>query len=176
MNTLHLQNGMRRAALSLHALTPQDRDWMLQVLPEHQAGALESLLGELRELGIPPGEDLLRDVEVSRAGSEPESKVRQLHRCTPEELARILRQEPAALTGTLLAAHCWSWSDELLRSLDPHLAQRLRNRSPSVRTPALQAAVIAAVRRRLPDSPEQTSRSPSAWIRVAKRLGLRRWT
>jgi len=52
--------GLRRAALALHALRMEDREWLMQRLSPTQRKALDSLLVELKELGIPPDEGVVR--------------------------------------------------------------------------------------------------------------------
>src|SRR6202012_3964965 len=53
---------MRRVALTLHALQPADRGWMLARLEPQQRIALEDMLGELQSLGISPDRQLIRQV------------------------------------------------------------------------------------------------------------------
>lgn len=43
----------RQAALLVHAMAPQDRQWLLDALPLEQREPLIKLLDELRDLGIP---------------------------------------------------------------------------------------------------------------------------
>jgi hypothetical protein len=49
-----MSDGRRHAALMLHSLAEDDRRWVLQQLPGGDRVPLETLLGELLELGIRP--------------------------------------------------------------------------------------------------------------------------
>ena len=89
--------GMRRAALTLHALGAADRDWLLQRLGEPSREALLALLGELRELAIPPDEQVIRAALIE--GSATASAVRTDARL----LCVALAKEPPMLQSLLLA-------------------------------------------------------------------------
>lgn len=56
---------VRRAALTLHALAPADRAWMLDRLNPSQRSLLQELLAELESLGIPQDVALIRDALAS---------------------------------------------------------------------------------------------------------------
>ena len=168
--------GFRRAALTLHALGAADREWVLGSLPVHQCQTLEGMLRELRELGIPPGEDLLRDAAPPNSAPQIEDNAQVLDRCDASALTGVLRSEPAGLTCALLAAHPWRWREEAIAALDAQVATRVRDGSKGLRGPALEDAIVSAMLRRMPSAKQQPDRLPSAWTGLANRLGWRRRT
>jgi hypothetical protein len=59
-DSLGMDGPLRRCALTLHAITAQDRAWVLQRLTGPRRSELERLLGELDTLGIAPDPRLAR--------------------------------------------------------------------------------------------------------------------
>jgi hypothetical protein len=161
----------RRAALLVHAMSEGDREWVLGALPPHQRVELEILLDELRELGIPPDDALLREVfEAAVAQTVPATPVDRLYRLPADRvpaLARVLQKEPPRLVATLLALRDWPWRSELLRSLPAQLAAQF-GASSQARAPALQEAVCDAVLRQLDSNPAARAAKPlPKWARLA---------
>lgn len=95
---LETPTGLRHAALALHALGAADRDWLLQRLSPTQQQALQDLLAELQELGIPPDQSVIRvalsQTAPTSAHSEQEARA----------LCAALERETPALQSLLLAA------------------------------------------------------------------------
>jgi 7-keto-8-aminopelargonate synthetase-like enzyme len=91
----------RLAALTLHAMAQQDRQWVLGRLAQHERQHLESLLVELIELGFPQDPALVQiAIERSRErGAEPREEASAL------ELARTLLCEPLPVVQTCLAVY-----------------------------------------------------------------------
>lgn len=91
-------SGLRRAALALHALSAADRAWLLQRLSPAQREALNALLAELKELGIPPDQGVIRAAlsQTTTASDFSEEEARGL--------CLALEHEPPALQSLLLAA------------------------------------------------------------------------
>ena len=137
---------VHRAALTLHALSSDDRAWVLEALSSHQRSVLQPLLGELDELGIPRGPDLLRG--LAGTGSEaaiPASEALQaLDDPAVRRLASLLAAEPPRLAAALLAGRSWPWREQLLAALPQAMAQEVeslaRSGSPAL---ALHAAIVA---------------------------------
>lgn len=132
---------VRKAALLLHTLGTNDREWLVAQLADRDRTMLRPLLSELRALGIPVDRRLVDDaVAVARKtpeppasgkGSAPSDAVRRaaaaagvdaalvalVEGADPVRLAGLLRSEPPGLVARLLAIHAWPWSREVLAEL-----------------------------------------------------------
>jgi hypothetical protein len=142
---------LRQAALSLHALCKEDRDWILAYLPAEQASALRPLLIELRELGIPADAGLVGPLLAAPASQDAS----ELAGDAPDAgsfsaLARMLESEPAEVAAALLTDETWPWRSQLLGAFSSAFANDVRKSAAAVVcAPALQAAVRQAIDRRL---------------------------
>ena len=123
-------HGMRRAALTLHALDRGDRAWVLGQLSEGQRGLLEPLLADLATLGIPRDRALIQDamtVEATLAvplqpafdaqalclvlAREPEAfRTLWLASMQKSERMNVVRHWPLPLEKPPAAAAAVSWS------------------------------------------------------------------
>src|SRR5437868_6737697 len=90
--------GLRRAALTLHALGEADQAWLLERLASGAQQTLRALIAELRELGIPANADVIRAAlnEAQGAGTLSTEQARAL--------GAVLVKEAPALQGMLLCA------------------------------------------------------------------------
>ncbi|WCM91112.1 hypothetical protein M5C99_11780 [Acidovorax sp. NCPPB 2350] len=122
----------RKAALLLHAMTPADRSWVLDRMPQHQQHELRALLAELHELGISPDPDAVR--EVLSATTAPERDAAPGSWTDPdflmaidagdvEALALAWRSQPVRMVAHALRLRPWPWRHALLEQL-PHLQRR----------------------------------------------------
>lgn len=130
-----MSEGHRRAALALHALAPGDRDWMLARLPAPERPALERLLAELRELGIPAEplpEGTLDAAKAVEASCTPRDRLRA---AAALDVARAVEGESPRLVARVLAIEAWPWRDELMKRLS-----RARRRAVETESRALGAA------------------------------------
>ena len=117
---------LRKAALTLHALTDGDRTWLLDRLEPAQRQSLEALLCELANLGIPPDARLLqRAVAAANDGNEAPPARATLDTLAPEDVQALLRGEPAGLVARVLAVQAWTWSEGFLRALDASERRRV---------------------------------------------------
>ncbi|RYF15900.1 MAG: hypothetical protein EOO30_13055 [Comamonadaceae bacterium] len=158
---------LRRAALSLHGLEAEDRDWILHALPGDQSSALRNLLRELQELGI-PAQELLPQQRAEQPASEPCKVLPPLTPAVAKDLARLLMAEPPRIRSVLLGAHPSSWGD-CLRTTD--VGETAACPQGADGAPALQEAVVAAVRHRLGSTADEAGpRRPSLWEKVASRF------
>lgn len=161
---------LRRAALTLHALSDGDREWMLDSLAPRERQSLEPLLADLRALGIP------RDPSLVPSGPADESH----RRSWPEaldarELAaleRVLAAEPVAVTRVLLAMQPWPWATQLLGNMDA--SRREAVQCPDRRRPTtarLQAAILQALQGcAAAEVAIPAARPEGPWQRVRARL------
>lgn len=107
-------DGLRRAALALHALAAEDRRWIIEQLGATERQAVLPLLDELHTLGIPADPALVRTAlgpaEAKLAASMSDSTLE-------EEAARLrvaLDREPLPLQGFWLAALAPAMRDAVL--------------------------------------------------------------
>ena len=100
MNTQAFESsGLRRAALTLHALGHDDRDWLLQRLHAPQRQVLRTLLAELKALSIPPDQRVINAaLDAATPGASPRPPGEALALC------RALEKEPLALQELALAS------------------------------------------------------------------------
>jgi hypothetical protein len=121
-------NPVRRCALALHGVQPDDRDWMLARLPEASQAELRQLLDELQRLGIPVDRELTQEALKSPPPPPP------LQPAAPEavlpprphdvvaaasarEMRRVLVYETPEVIAMALTCGDWPWRDGLLRRL-----------------------------------------------------------
>lgn len=182
-------NGGRHAALLLHAMTPQDRTWVLDALPPSEREELSAMLAELEALGIERDAALLEQATAAfaaRLGDESrtndprlgvplsdETWLKSLGKDHMQALAFHLRAEPAGLVAELLRVNDWPWRGVLLQKMEPVVRRRVETamelRAPSTDVPpALRAALIGALAQRLREHAAkatqlETTRRPSSW-------------
>jgi len=119
---------MRRVALVLHALTPDDREWMLAQFDTHERESLRSLLDELERLGLMRDPTLVREATGRRAPDERSSansaniaandaRVHAIAGVPPSVAVHELVDEPAAVLAFILSVHPWPWRSAVLDAL-----------------------------------------------------------
>lgn len=96
---------LRKAALALHALSPDDQAWMLAQLDPQAQTQLQPLLAELQSLGIPQDPTLidtaLQGISITPAPELPQPVDWQ---GVPfEALAKALRDEPLMVKKACLS-------------------------------------------------------------------------
>lgn len=161
---------LRHAALLVHAMGDEDRDWILAALPESDRQRLAALLVELREIGVTRDATLLHRVAApasTQAQPCAQESFEPLDHRALAALARVLNAEPAQLVACFLDLREWSWRSRLLRLLEPS------RRSPARRTqvaPALQHALVAAVGEQIEAERASGAGRQHAFRRAAQRL------
>lgn len=128
-----LPDPLRQSALTLHALAAQDRAWVLAALPGGQRAALQPLLAELEEIGIPRDPDLLEAAQPRAARQRSAGEL--------DALARVLRREPPRVAAVFLAAEPWPWRGEVLQ----RVGARATEPGTDTKGPMLRRALIEAV-------------------------------
>ncbi|HSV47305.1 MAG TPA: hypothetical protein VLJ58_16060 [Ramlibacter sp.] len=130
-------DGLRRAALALHGLSPADREWMIERLPVHKRDALQELLQELTVLGI-PADPQLAGLAAQAPRAAPAGAALQAVAPAAETVPVPLRLERAADVAVVLAAQsagfaarCLqlgspTWRQAVIAQLPPELAQDVR--------------------------------------------------
>jgi hypothetical protein len=175
--------GPRKAALLLHAMASETRLWLLSQLPEAQAETLRGLLAELRELGIPADQELLRDVlaapDQADAAPTAEAQLAIIEQAGPGTLWLALRDEPAGLVARLLALFDLQWEQAFLDQLGPskrHQVQSLVARfraEPQGAPDQLRATLLTLVAEKLADV--ETSWLLDQTLTTNRRERTRRW-
>lgn len=132
MNT----EGIKHAALCLHSLGREDRQWLLAQLDDGQRQVIETCLAELRTLGIPAEPSLIREAAGQPAADHAESSRLTSAQAEPDRFSRVdrlpasalfsvLAAEPDATVAALVWLHPWSWRPALLDILGPDRRARI---------------------------------------------------
>ncbi len=155
-----LQPRARRAALLLHTVSANDRDWLLAQLSADERRLMDPLLAELRDLGIPIERELL--AEVAGGGAD---EVGGLAGADPALVARVLAAEPLDLIARVFALGPWSWSGAVLTAMSPVRREQLRDRLTSANRPAgprslLDARLLELVQARVQQSTQASTSLP----------------
>jgi hypothetical protein len=184
--------GARHAALLLHAMSPQDRSWMLESLPAPERAGLVPLLAELEALGIERDPALINDattgaslaampqqeIAAIAASPRPVSDEAMLHALDDgqvRELVTCLRAEPVGLITEWLRLADWPWREDFLAALEFGQRRRieasLSAAAPGFQTPpGMRAALIAAVAARLRDRLVADAPAAAPWHRLTHSL------
>jgi len=127
-----MNHSMRRAALTLHALSDRDQRWLLERLPVRQSGTLRGLLHELQSLGIPA--DMLPGIEGANDAAHALAETAAAEEAHVDmDRARVWAQKEAdwAVAQTLSAMRPGIRA-ELLAALDIDRRQRLEKLSTEI--------------------------------------------
>lgn len=170
-------SGYRRAALALHGLGPQDRNWILDALPGPDKAALQACLKELKELGFAPDAlslaELAHDAPAALPRVPPNAAAR-LRAADGAALFALLEHEPNGLIGQLLAIEAWPWAEQVLgmfgapRQGKIRAAQQASSAPAGARTAWLLEAVAAPLGRA---APAPAARAPGPVGALLARLG-----
>jgi hypothetical protein len=142
IQNLESQDSLRKSALLIHSLHPDDRDWMLSNLSQQQSSALLSLTAELDMLGIPKQSSLLSVLETKKeratvsARTSTVTLLENLNSKQLQALANILSAEPVGLITYFLRSKRWVWHEQLLEMLD---ASKRRQVQDEIKTKNLNA-------------------------------------
>ncbi len=136
------ESNARRAALTVHALPPAEREWLLAQLGDGHRTRLQALLAELASLGIPQDPQVVRQalaaVPGHVSGSLPIDAKALCEALAGEPSSRMRGHWLAALTPAECEAVLAHWAAHL--EATPKVAALVRW------TPALHAAVLDAWR------------------------------
>lgn len=180
--------GARHAALLLHAMSPEDRSWMLEALPASERAGLVPLLAELEALGIERDPALIDDATADAPSAAmpeqdfaamalqrlPVSEEAMLHALDSgqvRELVACLRAEPVGLITEWLRLADWPWREDLLASLEPAQRRRVEGNLLTMRSgfpvpPGMRAALISAVAARLRERPAGNAPAAAPWHKL----------
>ena len=117
---------LREAALALHALEPTDRAWLVERLTPPQRRAVEPLLDELAELGIPADSRLVDEALRHSARNAVRSPHQRIAALQPPQAAQLLSEEPAHFVACVLGLSAWPWAAGFIEGLDASARRRLQ--------------------------------------------------
>ena len=136
----------RLAALTVHALDPVDRHWVLDHLTGAQRIDLEALLAELETLAIPRDRELLDAVISPRPLASLPDAPPAILRADSAVLAELFASEPDALVSRCLALLEDSQREEVLGLLPRDRQATVATASAGIAAgPALTAAISGAI-------------------------------
>lgn len=180
--------GARHAALLLHAMSPEDRSWMLEALPASERAGLVPLLAELEALGIERDPALIDDATADASSAampeqdfaamglpqvavSDEAMLRALDGSQVRELVACLRTEPVGLITEWLRLADWPWREDLLAALEPAQRRRIEGKllaiGPGLQAPpGMRAAMISAVAERLRKRPAGEAPAEAPWHKL----------
>ena len=135
----------RKAALALHGLSRRDQDWLLRRLLPSVRAPLQSLLGQLRTLGIAPGvrpdDGALPPVAENVALDA--AQVALVDAAVVRRVTAVMALQPEQMQAILLNLHPWRWRAEFWDGLSTF--QRSRMAELSVTAATLRPAMCDAL-------------------------------
>jgi len=135
--------GARQAALLLHSLAADDREWMLGHVTAGQRAELRELLQELTVLGLQPDRAMLADTlhaldadasgttqapaaAASGAAHTADTEWERVRDLPFESVTRVLLAEPDRLIASLLRLGPWPWQAQLFARMTTARQQNLQ--------------------------------------------------
>jgi hypothetical protein len=108
----------RRAALALHGLAAEDREWVWSHLATMDQEKLSPFLDELVELGFPGDvSDLLDTDQTDDEPLHDSHSVEFIDAATPKIVHRVLKDEQVATLALVIDYHPWRWRKRVMRRL-----------------------------------------------------------
>lgn len=161
-----MNTSLRRAALTLHGLSQEDRVWVLEQLPVSTKRELELLISELNQLGFDAGElpkfDATFDaisLGASNSAIEPkkidENAISRIEKCPMPLLVSWINGEAEWVVAQVLEQRAWSWSDACLQQIDIEKRNRLSRMRQDIRKvpPLLGARLVKRLAAHLESKP-----------------------
>lgn len=139
----------RLAALTLHALAEDDRQWILGQVSPAQRQALQALLLELESLGIPKDRSLVEAALVPAVENVLPMQAGGSLCVPPQRMAEWLQGEPGAIVARCLSLVDAGARAEVLRLLPDELRASVGAAPAMAPAPALTAALASIVSEKL---------------------------
>jgi flagellar motor switch protein FliG len=116
--------GVRKAALYLHGLNSDDRNWLLDALSEEERKSINPALSELKQMDIPKGEAWLSEIDNVHPQEDnnldienTEIEFNTIDRSDITKISHILTREPNEIVVLLLKLRLWSWRQSYINNL-----------------------------------------------------------
>jgi len=133
-----MSDGLRRAALMLHAMPRADRDWALGSLEPGERTRIEPLLAEIEALGLEPDPSLIEAALIDpRVGpgaapvsvAQDDASPPRIADADAGEIALVLEHEAPRTIAVILATFEAARAAEILDALDEGLGDRIMSES-----------------------------------------------
>jgi hypothetical protein len=165
----------RHAAVLLHAMSTDDREWIMDHLSAGHRAQLTPMLSELTDLGIPRQQELLlqlQDRAATKLGTAeaqkeapievPASPNARAGRASVTQLKTALLQESPAFIAAALFSLPPDRRSAVIAALTPAKAERVEARLARPVAPALAEAAVALLADALKDTaPEPSDATPN---------------
>ena len=119
-----MTSAIRKAALCLHSLNNEDKDWLLSRLPEPSQNRIKYLLSELKEIGVPKNQDWLKDLGLSSynqstvnngACDRADNISLKLNTANAKYIYTALEHEHDEVIAIILSYSNWHWKSKVLK-------------------------------------------------------------
>lgn len=151
-NTTNLaaEEMQRQAALTLYGMSEQDRAWILERLPQEHVIRLRSLLGELRNLGLPTTLGTQPNRRQQQFFSEeittaPElddmqevSTQEKIEMAGAATMFQLLKDAPSLLIVLFVQSFPWSWREEFIDFFELIMKRKLKEAIKEAEHPSSQ--------------------------------------
>lgn len=177
-------NTADQVVLTLHAMHPQDRLWLIAQLSDAEKTAIGEFVSNSSDSRKKPTRDfdLLIAREESALRPTPDM-ISRLLTLDASQIAGVLEYEPDWLVGIVLDAYHWPWHNAVLEHLGMDRKTRISRTTRHIARPSIvdsilhnlyERAYVIAVPSPTPSNPVRTR--PKAWIWIPGWLrGLVKW-
>jgi hypothetical protein len=186
-------SSLRRAAVALHGVEPDDQEWLLSQVDEDQRALLQAMLADLATLGLPRDRAVVEQVlrgsapaktpAAKESGPSPRNPDEQalfdVRSAQARAIARFLDDEPGAIAAHVVAHLPREKRSACIRMLSPAKRQMVQTLldgyplssagEPIECAPRLTKAVMREVAARLAKAPNEKP----IWLRLSKRWRVR---
>ena len=174
-----------QAALTLRALHPDDRTWLLSQLSSAEKEAIEALVAHNDKGLHPVGEAHKFELAIAREELHQRSPdtISRLIALDATQIASVLEHEPDWLVAGILEAHRWPWHAEVLDLLGLERRKNIVLSEKSAIQPKQAERLLLKLYERArdvdtPSFPVRTSEPPSPTPkprRLPSLEGIRKW-
>lgn len=129
--------GYRRAAVALHDIHEEDRQWILAELADEERSTVARYLDELNALGFTPANATRQGMSLSGVlPASPKKPFDRIRQATAAQMFAVLAQEPSSLIAQVMAIGHWPWAPAFLQMFPPLRRERIRTALTGTAEPA----------------------------------------